>query len=118
MKKIKIYSYAKCSTCRQALKFLAAHGVQPEIIDITEHPPQISELKEALRMVDGQIKRLFNTSGEQYRQLGISQKLPKMSEAEALKILSQNGRLVKRPFLIAPKGSLIGFDPDQWKLIF
>lgn len=65
------------------------------------------------------LNRLFNTSGEQYRQLGISEKLKAgMTESEALKLLSQNGKLVKRPFLLTPKNGTVGFSPEVWDEFF
>ncbi len=65
------------------------------------------------------IKNLFNTSGVQYRELKISEKLKAgMSEADALKLLSQNGKLIKRPFLLTAKSGAVGFDEASWaKLI-
>lgn len=118
MAKLKIYSYDKCSTCRKALKFLDSCDVDYETIDITERPPTLGELKSVLASYDGDLKKLFNTSGVQYRELGMSEKLKGMTESEALKVLSGNGRLVKRPFVVAPKRGLVGFDETLWKKTF
>ncbi|HRO67111.1 MAG TPA: arsenate reductase family protein [Pseudobdellovibrionaceae bacterium] len=118
MAKLKIYSYDKCSTCRKALKFLDSRGVEYATVDITERPPAVSELKSALASYDGEIKKLFNTSGVQYRELGVSEKLKGMSEAEALKLLAGNGRLVKRPFVLTAERGLVGFDETLWKKTF
>ena len=46
------------------------------------------------------IRKLFNTSGSDYKALKLSEALPGMSERDALELLSKNGNLVKRPFLI------------------
>lgn len=65
------------------------------------------------------LNRLFNTSGEQYRALRISEKLKAgMSESEALKLLSQNGKLVKRPFLLTAKNGTVGFSAEVWDELF
>ena len=63
MPKVKIYQYKKCSTCIKALKFLTKKGVSVESIDITEKPPAKKELETMLKNYDGEIKKLFNTSG-------------------------------------------------------
>ena len=65
------------------------------------------------------LSRLFNTSGEQYRLLGMSEKLKAgMSESEALKLLSQNGKLVKRPFVLTGKNGTVGFSAEVWEELF
>lgn len=110
-----VYAYEKCDTCRKALKWLAAHGVAHQVKPIRETPPSIAELKSALAAHGGDLRRLFNTSGTDYRAMGIKDRLPGMSEAEALQLLSSHGNLVKRPFLIGNGVSLVGFQPEAWK---
>jgi arsenate reductase len=95
---VRVYAYEKCSTCRNALKFLAAHGVKAEVIPIRERPPTKTELKQMLGLMGGELRRLFNTSGLDYKALGMKDRLPGMSESEAIDLLSQNGNLVKRRF--------------------
>ena len=112
---IKIYVYAKCSTCRNALKWLEEKGIAHESHPIRETPPSIPELKHALKHLDGEIRKLFNTSGMDYRAMGLKDKLAGMSESEALKLLNQNGNLVKRPLVIGPDLTLAGFKPHQWQ---
>lgn len=116
-KDIKFYHYSKCSTCVKALKFLRAEGMEPELIDITEQAPSKAELKKMLGHT-GDIKKLFNTSGIQYRELGIAEKLKKMSEDQALDLLSKNGRLVKRPFVLWGNQGLVGFNDANWSKSF
>lgn len=72
----------------------------------------------AIKERGGSIKNLFNTSGVQYREMKISEKLPKMNEAEAIKLLSENGKLVKRPFVIDENTYLLGFKQDEWDKVF
>ena len=109
------YCYQKCSTCRDALKWLDAHGVPHKVKAIRETPPTPAELKTALGIMGGDIRKLFNTSGMDYRALGMKDKLPAMSETEALDLLSKNGNLVKRPFLIGGGKALAGFKADIWE---
>jgi arsenate reductase len=118
MKKIKVYEYPQCSTCAKALQFLKKRGVDFEKVDITLQPPSVKELKQMLQTYGGELKKLFNTSGIQYRELGMAEKLPKMSEADALKLLSENGKLVKRPFVLKDDRGVVGFQEDAWKKMF
>ena len=110
-----IYCYQKCSTCRDALKWLAHHGIEYQVKPIRESPPTTAELKTMLRAYGGDLKKLFNTSGMDYRALGLKDTLPTMSETDALTLLSRTGNLVKRPFLIGDGKALVGFKPDDWQ---
>jgi arsenate reductase len=112
---IRIYTYEKCDTCRKALKFLAARGVEPQVVPIREQPPTRAELKKMLEMMGGELRKLFNTSGRDYKELGLRDRLPEMSEADALDLLSKNGNLVKRPFLLAGESGTVGFKEAEWR---
>ena len=118
MKHVKVYEYANCSTCKKALKFLDAKQVDYERVPIVERPPSVADLKKMLAHQGGELKRLFNTSGQVYRELGVSEKLPTMSEAEALKLLAAHGKLIKRPFVLTDGAGLVGFKEDEWKKAF
>ncbi len=110
-----VYVYKNCSTCKNALKWLEQHKIPHTIKAIRETPPSKPELQIALRVYDGNLRALFNTSGNDYRELSLKDKLPEMSQDEALKLLTQNGNLVKRPFLIKGDQALVGFKEDLWK---
>lgn len=119
---IKVYEYEKCDTCRKALKFLDAKEVKYQRIPIVDQPPTVPELKKMLgylKAQGGSLKSLFNTSGVQYRELGISDRLKDgMTEAQAIELLSKNGKLVKRPFVLSGQDGRVGFKPEEWKGLF
>ncbi len=114
---VRVYEYEKCSTCRQALKFLDARKIAYEAVPIVETPPTLAELKTMLKYA-GDIRRLFNTSGVVYREMGLGDKLKTMSEAEALALLAKHGKLVKRPFVLLKDRGLLGFKEEEWKAAF
>ena len=112
---MKLYQYPKCSTCRKATKFLNENDVEFVSIDITEQPPTVDELNAMLSSYDGEIRKLFNTSGVQYRELNMKEKLPVMSADQAVELLSGNGKLIKRPFLLNEAGKgIVGFKEADW----
>ena len=118
----KVYEYANCDTCRKALKYLDSKKVDYERLPIVDQPPTSAELARMLELLKkdgGTFKNLFNTSGVQYRELGISDKIKAgMTEAEALKLLAKNGKLIKRPFLLTANGGTVGFKQDVWAKLF
>ena len=112
---MKVYCYSKCSTCKKALQWLDAHGVDYELLDIkTEHPNEES-LRRYYQMSGLPLKRFFNTSGIQYREQALSKKLPGMSEDEQLRLLASDGMLVKRPLLVGEDFVLTGFKEAEWE---
>ena len=113
--KVIVYAYQNCDTCRRALKFLEARGVRPSVIPIREQPPTLAELRLMLTIYQGDLKRLFNTSGRDYQALGLKDKLTGMTVDSALLLLSQNGNLVKRPFLLVGERGRVGFVAAEWE---
>lgn len=111
---ITVYTLANCDSCRQAGRWLRTHHVAFTEKPIRETPPSLVELRAMLRHQGGELRRLFNTAGRDYRDLGMSEKLPRMGEAEALALLAHNGSLVKRPFLLGNNFGLLGFAPAVW----
>ena len=102
--------------CRKAVQWLKARGVAFEERAIRETPPGEAELRAMLAAQGGQRRLLFNTSGLDYRALGLKDTLPGMGDEEALRLLAGNGNLIKRPFAIdSSRGvALVGFQEDTW----
>ena len=114
MKSLKIYEYKNCGTCRKALKYLEERGVAFERISIRETPPTKTELKTMLKSYKGERKRLFNTSGGDYKSMNMKDRLPDLTDEEAIALLSENGNLIKRPFVLSGDQGVIGFKVDEW----
>ena len=115
--KLKIYTYANCGTCRKALQYLAAKGVECRVIPIREQPPNRTELQRMLRIYDGNIRKLFNTSGQDYQKLNLKERLPRLSVNEAIDLLATNGNLVKRPFVLTENDGRVGFKEAEWETL-
>ena len=111
---IKIYCYSRCTTCRKALKWLDDKGIEYEVVDIKANHPDESALRKYHAMSGLPLKRFWNTSGIPYRELGLSKKLPEMSDDEQFALLSTDGMLVKRPLLVGGGYVLTGFKESEW----
>jgi arsenate reductase len=112
---ITAYLYSNCSTCKKALQWLKKQNVHFEVKEITQTRPSLAELQRMQAYLGGDVKKLFNTSGLVYRELKLSERLPKMPLNDALMLLEQNGMLIKRPFLIGDHFGLVGFNEKQWE---
>lgn len=106
--------YPKCSTCKKAQAWLDSHGLSYEIRDIKTQNPAQEELRQWVAQSGLPLKRFFNTSGQQYRGLGLKDKLPSMPEEEQLALLATDGMLVKRPILLSGDKVLVGFKEAEW----
>jgi arsenate reductase len=115
---LKVYAYSGCDTCRRALRFLQEHHLEHEVVPIREQPPTADELRRVLADLGGDLRRLFNTSGRDYRDLGLGPRLKSLSPDEAIDLLSRNGNLVKRPCVVTATGGLTGFQEDVWRQRF
>ena len=107
--------YPKCNTCRNAKKSLDEHKITYEDRHIIDRNPSVEELTEWIKRSKLPLKNFFNTSGLQYKALGLKEKLPAMSEAEQLALLATDGMLVKRPLLVGEDFVLTGFRATEWE---
>lgn len=107
--------YPKCSTCQKAKKWLMAHGAAFEDRHIAEQNPTEEELTEWTARSGLELKKFFNTSGLKYKELGLKDKLPAMSDAEKIRLLASDGMLVKRPLVITEDKVLVGFKEKEWE---
>lgn len=106
--------YPKCSTCKKALHFLESNSINATVRDIKLENPTAAELKDFHQKSGLPLMRFFNTSGMLYRELGLKDKIPTMSEDEQYALLATDGMLVKRPILISEDFVLVGFREAEW----
>ena len=113
MKKIIFYSYLKCTTCRKAAKWLESKDFEFQLIDIVKEPPLINYLNLALEQYSGDKKRIFNTRGKAFKTLNLN--IYDLSREEIIQLLSSNGKLIKRPFLVyEEKKVILGFNEIEY----
>lgn len=106
--------YEKCTTCKKAQKWLDEHSVSYDLRPIKEHNPTEAELRAWHKASGLPLKRFFNTSGQLYRSMELSKKLPDMSEDEQFALLATDGMLVKRPLFVDGDTVLVGFKEADW----
>lgn len=114
MQKAIFICYTKCSTCQKAKQWLDEHKVVYEERPIKEQNPSAEELRVWREKSGLPLKKFFNTSGLIYKELGLKEKLPTMTEDEQFALLATDGMLVKRPLLIADDRILVGFKEAEW----
>ena len=112
-----VLSYAKCSTCKKALAWLAKHGVEVDVRPIADAPPSADELHDWIPKSGRPVRKWLNTSGESYRAIGKA-KVDAAKDEEFVRWITQDGKLVKRPVVVTPTRVLVGFDEAAYEDAF
>ena len=113
MKKIIIYSYIKCSTCRKALKWLDEKGFEYQLIDIVKETPSSKYLNMALKDYSAEKRKIFNTRGKSFKSVDVD--IQDSSNEDIIRLLSSDGKLIKRPFLVyQEKKIILGFNETEY----
>lgn len=115
MKQVTVYQYARCGTCRKALKTLKENGYDVRTIEVFEHPPSADELMSLIRLSGLPAQKFLNTSGEVYREMKLKDRVGSMTDEEKAALMSTNGRLIKRPIVTDGKQVTVGFKEDQFR---
>jgi len=106
---LNILIYPKCSTCRNAKKWLIENEIAFGERHIVEEPLTVSEIK-GIHVASGYpIKKFFNTSGMKYRELGLKDKINTLTDEECYELLASDGMLVKRPLAYEGAKVTLGF---------
>ena len=92
--------YPKCTTCKKAQAWLDDRQSSYEARDIKLQNPTEDELRQWHAKSGLPLRRLFNTSGLQYKPLGLTEKVPTMSEDEKFTLLLLDGILLHLTILV------------------
>lgn len=139
MKKVIVYCYNRCSTCKKAIKYLEENiarnkNIELESKDIITEKPNLEEMSKIIEtkydkkisdITRDEIKSFFNTSGILYRENNIKDKIKDLNNSidDILKILISDGKMIKRPLVIIKDGInkdkiLLGFKEEEYTKIF
>ena len=113
---LNVVIYPKCSTCRQAIKWLEANEIPFKQRHIVDEKLSAVELKAIHAKSDLPIKKFFNSSGMKYRELGLKDKLADLTDEACYELLETDGMLVKRPLAYHEDGRVtLGFKTDDYE---
>lgn len=104
-----LWMKSSCTTCRNAKAKLAELGIEVEIRDYFRKPLEASELE---HLLPADPAPMLGTKSPKYKELGLKDRRP--AKAEAIELMVQDNNLLKRPILVHPKGTVIGFDAEAY----
>ncbi len=116
-KRALVLSYAGCLTCKKALKWLGDRDVELDVRPIVESPPTADELAAWIPKSGRPVRKWLNTSGQSYRAID-KERASAAKDEEIVRWLTQDGKLVKRPVIVAGDRVLVGFDEDAYAEAF
>ncbi|MBS7344884.1 MAG: arsenate reductase family protein [Caryophanon sp.] len=112
---ITFIQYPKCTTCRKAKAWLTQNGVAFEDLHIVEQTPTAAQIRQYHEASGLPLKKFFNTSGQKYRELGLKDKLPTMTDEDMYALLASDGMLIKRPLVTDGQKVTLGFKEAEFE---
>lgn len=112
-----VYLHPTCTTCKKAVKWLEENNISYEARDIRTQTPSANELKTMQQQEQLPLTKMFNTSGQLYRTLGLKEKLKEMTIPDAMELLASDGMLIKRPLLVTNGKALFGFKEEAYEAL-
>lgn len=110
MKKITIYINPACSNCRRALSILEEKGIQANIIEYLNFPPNINDLRNMTRLGITPAE-LIRTKEAKWKDLDVN--ISAASTEELLNILSKNPDIMQRPIVVTKDKAIIARPPEK-----
>lgn len=107
---IKIYHNVRCSKSREACSILDEKGIETEVVEYLKTPPTQKEIKELLALLKLKAEDIVRKGEELYKS---KYKGKAFTEAQWIKILSENPILIERPIIVNGKKAVIGRPPEK-----
>lgn len=97
-----------CTTCRKARSFMERHGFQLYFRDLAKERLSAAELEKLIGKRD--YTEFLNPRNELFRRKKMKQNPP--PRREAIRMMSHEPNLIRRPVVVAGGRVVIGFDKD------
>ncbi|HJW32036.1 MAG TPA: ArsC/Spx/MgsR family protein [Holophagaceae bacterium] len=104
-----LWMKSSCTTCRNAKAKLAELGLEVEVRDYFKKPLEAAELE---RLLPEDPAPMLGTKSPKYKELGLKDRT--LTKTEAIELMVSDNNLLKRPILVHPKGTVIGFDTEAY----
>ena len=111
----KIYHNPRCSKSRQTLELLHDKGIETEVIEYLNTPPDIETLNKILNGLGMEPRELMRKGQDEYKALGLDNE--NLSRDDLINAMIENPILIERPIVITDKGIAIGRPIENVKKI-
>jgi arsenate reductase len=111
MSKVTLYHNPRCSKSRQTLGLLQERGVEAEIIEYLETPPDAAQLEDILQRLGMEPRQLLRSGEPEYRELGLDN--TDLSRAQLVQAMVAHPKLIQRPIVLHGDRAALGRPPEQ-----
>ncbi|MCW8194326.1 arsenate reductase (glutaredoxin) [Proteobacteria bacterium 005FR1] len=108
---ITIYHNPRCSKSRQTLALLEEKGVEPQIVQYLETPPDAATLKGLLSKLGISARDLLRKGEDAYRENNLSD--PNLSEDQLIALMVKHPKLIERPIVVKGDRAVLGRPPEN-----
>lgn len=103
--KVTLYHNPRCGTSRNALALIRERGIEPEIIEYLQTPPDKKTLKDLLKKLGMKPRELLRQREKEYEDLGLAD--PKVSDEKVLEAMLKHPILIQRPIVVMGEKALL-----------
>lgn len=113
---MRLWHNARCSKSREAVAWLAARGLQAEVVDYLGQPPTAAEVLALLAKLGGDPRALVRFKEDEAKALGLAA-TDERPAAEWAALLAAHPRLIERPVLEVGDRAVIGRPVERFQEI-
>ena len=110
MSKPTMYHNPRCSKSRQTLELLRARGIEPEIVEYLQSPPDARQLEQILDMLGLQPRQLMRTGETEYKENNLAD--TSLSRGELIQAMVDHPKLIQRPLVLNNGKAALGRPPE------
>jgi arsenate reductase len=108
---ITIYHNPRCSKARQTLALLEEKGLEPQIVQYLETPPDAATLKGLLKKLGISARNVLRKGEDAYKDNNLSD--PNLTEDELIAFMVKYPKLIERPIVVKGNRAVLGRPPEN-----
>jgi arsenate reductase len=106
-----IYHNPRCSKSRQTLELLNERGIDADVIEYLQTPPDEHMLEHILDLLGMQPRELMRTGEPEYRELGLDD--PSLDRRQLIAAMIEHPKLIQRPIVVSNGKAALGRPPED-----
>jgi arsenate reductase len=108
---VEIFHNPRCSKSRQTLQLLQGKGVEPDVVEYLNTPPDRKTLEQVLKMLGMEPRDLMRKKEAEYKENGLDN--PDLSRDQLIDAMLTHPKLIERPIVIKDGRAAIGRPPEK-----
>ena len=108
---ITLYHNPRCSKSRQTLELLNQNGIEPEIIEYLQTPPDAQQLEQILTLLNLEPRQLMRSNETEYKDNNLDD--PALSRTQLIQAMVEHPKLIQRPIVLHNGKAALGRPPES-----